>query len=208
MDSEHLHWRYATKQFDSKQVIPQPVLESLLESLRLAPSSFGLQPWKFLVIRDLELRKKIQSVAWNQTQVTECSHLIVLCTLKDMDETYVKNFIKQTAQTRAVSAESLAGYEQMMLGFLKNLSPGAKTDWMGRQIYLALGMLLAECAFRRIDACPMEGFDPNKFDGVMGLEKLGLKSVVLCPVGYRAGSDKHAGLKKIRFPSHEVFVHL
>ncbi len=208
MDSEHLHWRYATKQFDPAQVIPQPVLESLLESLRLSPSSFGLQPWKFLVIRDLELRKKIQAVAWNQPQVTECSHLITLCTLKDMDETYVKNFIRQTAQVRNAAPESLAGYEQVMLGFLKNLTPGAKTDWMGRQIYLALGMLLAECAFRRIDACPMEGFDSKKFDVLLGLEKLGLQSIVLCPVGYRAGGDKHASLKKVRLLPHEVFVHL
>ena len=208
MSSEHLHWRYATKQFDPKQVIPQPVLESLLESLRLAPSSFGLQPWKFLVIRDPELRKKIKTIAWNQAQVIECSHLIALCTLKDMDETYVKNFIKQTAEARAVPVESLAGYEQMMLGFLKNLSPGAKTDWMGRQIYLALGMLLAECAFRRIDACPMEGFDSKKFDHLLDLDKQGLKSIVLCPLGYRAKSDTHSGLKKVRFASHEIFTHL
>lgn len=208
MNTEHLHWRYATKKFDSTKVIPQTVLESLLESLRLAPSSFGLQPWKFLVIRDLELRKKIQNIAWNQPQVMECSHLIALCTLTDMDESYVKNFIKQTAQTRNVLADSLAGYEQMMLGFLKNLTPGAKTEWMGRQIYLALGMLLAECAFRRIDACPMEGFDSKKFDAILGLEKQGLHSVVLCPVGYRAENDKNAVLKKVRLSPNEVFVYL
>lgn len=208
MDSEHLHWRYATKKFDSSRVIPQPLLESLLESLRLSPSSFGLQPWKFLIIRDLELRKKIQAIAWNQPQVTESSHVIALCKLKDMDEMYVKKFIKQTAEKRGVPLESLSGYEQMMLGFLKNLSPGAKTDWMGRQIYLALGMLLAECAFRRIDACPMEGFDSKKFDSLLELEKMGLESIVLCPVGYRAQDDKHAGLEKIRFSSGEIFTHL
>ena len=208
MDSEHLHWRYATKKFDPVRVIPQPLLESLLESLRLSPSSFGLQPWKFLIIRDLELRKKIQAVAWNQPQVTECSHVIALCKLKDMDEMYVKKFFKQTAEKRGVAVESLGGYEQMMLGFLKNLSPGAKTDWMGRQMYLALGMLLAECAFRRIDACPMEGFDAKKFDALLGLEKMGLESIVLCPVGYRAQDDKHAGLEKIRFSSNEIFTHL
>lgn len=208
MDSEHLHWRYATKQFDSSRVIPQPLLESLLESLRLAPSSFGLQPWKFLIIRDLELRKKIEQIAWKQKQITECSHVITLCKLKDMDEMYVKKFIKQTADTRKMNVDALAGYEQMMLGFLKNLSPGAKTDWMGRQIYLALGMLLAECAFRRIDACPMEGFDSKKFDELLGLEKQGLESVVLCPVGYRAATDINAGLEKIRFPKADVFTHL
>lgn len=208
MNSEHLHWRYATKKFDPSKVIPQPVLESLLESLRLSPSSFGLQPWKFLIIRDLELRKKIQPLAWNQPQITESSHVIALCKLKDMDEMYVKKFIKQTAEKRGVSTDSLAGYEQMMLGFLKNLSPGAKTDWMGRQIYLALGMLLAECAFRRIDACPMEGFDSKKFDALLGLEQQGLESIVLCPVGHRAADDKSAGLEKIRFSSSEIFTHL
>lgn len=207
MDSEHLHWRYATKKFDPAQVIPQPVLENILESLRLAPSSFGLQPWKFLIIRDMELRKKIQPIAWNQPQITESSHVIALCRLKEMDESYVKNFIKQTAKVRGVSEDALAGYQQIMLGFLKNLSAGAKTDWMGRQIYLALGMLLAECAFRRIDACPMEGFDSKKFDELLGLEKMGLESVVLCPVGFRAGEDNHAGQKKVRFLPHEIFFH-
>lgn len=204
--SEYLNWRYATKKFNPARKIPEQEFCELLESLRLAPSSYGLQPWKFIVVRDEDLRKTLRSHAWDQPQVTDASHCIVLCALKTMDAHYVRNFTARIAKTRGVARESLSGHEQMMLGSLKAMSAQALSDWMKRQVYLALGMLLAQCACKKIDSCPMEGFDAKKFDEVLGLEKLDLESVVLCPVGYRAKDDQYAALKKVRFAKDEVFI--
>ena len=116
--SESLNWRYATKKFDPTKKISKSDLQELLESLRLAPSSFGLEPWKFIVIEDGHLRAEIRKHAWNQPQITDASHLILLCSLKTMDEAYIKRFIQRMAQTRGITAESLGGYEQMMVGFV------------------------------------------------------------------------------------------
>lgn len=204
--NDPLRWRYATKKFDPSRKIPARGFSELLESLRLAPSSYGLQPWKFIVVRDEDLRKNLREHAWNQPQVTDASHLLILCALKTMGENYVKNFTSRIAKARGIKRESLSAYEQMMLKSLKAMSPRALSEWMKRQVYLALGMLLAQCARKKIDACPMEGFDAKKFDEILGLEKLGLESVVLCPLGYRAKDDQHAALKKIRFAKTEVFI--
>ncbi len=204
--NDYLNWRYATKKFDPTQKITKQELDHLLEALRLSPSSFGLQPWKFVVIQDETLRKEVRKYAWNQPQVTDASHLIVLCSLKIMDENYIKNFVIYIARTRAVTPESLSGYEQMMVATLKNKSLDEISNWMKRQVYLALGMLLCVCAQKGIDSCPMEGFEPKKVDGVLGLDKQGVESVVLCPVGYRAEDDHYAHLKKVRFNKSEILI--
>ena len=204
--NEHLSWRYATKKFDPSKKVPQSEVAALLEVLRFSPSSFGLQPWKFIVIEDPALRKELKAHAWNQDQVTDASHVIVFCALKTMDENYIKNFVTRIAQVRGIARESLSGYEQMMIGTFKNQKPEQTAQWMRHQIYLALGMFLSECAHQKIDACPMEGFDPKKFDEVLGLAKQGLESVVLCPIGYRAKDDHYADMKKVRFEKNEVFI--
>ena len=206
--NNHLYWRYATQKFDPTRKIPKKDLDELLEVLRIAPSSYGLQPWKFIVIQNETLRKELQRHAWNQPQVTDASHLIVFCALKIMDERYVKDFVTRIAQVRDVNRETLSGYERAMLDSFKNQTPAQLSHWMKLQVYLALGMFLAECAQEKIDACPMEGFEPQKFDEVLGLEKQGLESVVLCPIGYRARDDRYAKLKKVRFEKNEVVIHL
>lgn len=206
MPTDHLNWRYATKKFDSEKKISGAVIEELIEILRLAPSSFGLQPWKFLVIENRELRQKIQPLAWNQRQVTECSHLIIFCSLASMAPEHVKNYLASIAQVRTVPLESLSGYEQMMTGFLKKITPHEQQAWMKNQIYLALGILLSECAHRKIDTCPMEGFEPEKVDALLDLGAQNLKSVVLCPIGYRSADDEHAQLKKVRFNRNDIVI--
>lgn len=207
MPVEHLKWRYAVKKFDASRKIAPAELEEILEVLRLAPSSFGLQPWKFIVIENQALREQIRPLAWNQGQVTECSHLLVLCSLASMDEAHVKSYIHDIVETRSVTHESLAGYEKMMLGFIAKLSPAQKREWMKNQVYLALGMLLSECAHRKIDTCPMEGFEPEKVDALLNLPAQNLTAVVLCPVGYRAEDDKNAQLKKVRFNRNDIVIH-
>lgn len=204
--SDYLQWRYATKKFDPARKIPEKEFTQILETLRLAPSSYGLQPWKFVVVRDPKLRTTLRQHAWNQPQITDASHLLVLCALKTLDKNYVKQFTRRIAQTREVAPESLSGYEQMMLGSIEKLSPQALSNWMKCQVYLALGMLLAQCAYKHIDATPMEGFDAQKFDEVLNLEKEGLQSAVLCAMGYRAPDYPYAALKKVRFDKDEVFI--
>ena len=204
--NKHLQWRYATKKFDSTKKIPVQEMTDLLEALRFSPSSFGLQPWKFVIVRNSGLREQLKKHAWNQSQITDADTLIVFCVLKNMDEKYIKNFTSYVAQVRGVSKESLSSHEQMMLGFLKSKNAEAVLQWMKNQVYIALGVFLAECASRTIDSCPMEGFDAIKFDEILGLSQEGLESVVLCTVGYRAEDDQYAKLAKVRFEKSEVFI--
>ncbi|MBF0491103.1 MAG: NAD(P)H-dependent oxidoreductase [Candidatus Omnitrophica bacterium] len=201
-----LNWRYATKKFDYSKKVSKQDLEDLLEVLRLSPSSFGLQPWKFIVVKNEALRQEIRKNSWDQPQVTDASDLIVLCSLKTMDRDVVKKFINTIAETWKVSPESLAGYEQKMLGSIKAKSPEEISNWMKRQVYIALGMLLSACAQKKIDACPMEGFIPKKVDEILGLEAQGLESVVMCPIGYRASDDSYAVLKKVRLDKSKVLI--
>ncbi len=201
-----LRWRYATKTFDASKKISMEAFEELLEALRLSASSYGLQPWKFVVVENPELRAKVREIAWNQGQVTDASHLIVLCRPETVTAADVDHFVQVTASTRGIDAASLDGYKQMMLGTVNGMDEEKKAVWMAKQVYLALGNLLTVCAVQGIDACPMEGFDPAKCDEILGLPALGLRSVVLCPVGYRADDDKYASLAKVRYPKEEVIV--
>lgn len=204
--NQSLQWRYATKKFDSKKEISKETLDELLEVLRLSPSSFGLQPWKFIVVKDAALREELRKSAWDQPQITDASHLIVLCAKTSLDEGYIKEFIARTAKANGISVESLKDYQDMMLGFVKNQTPEQTAVWMSRQVYIALGLLLGECAARKIDACPMEGFDPQKFDELLKLKSQGLHATVLCAVGYRAVDDAYASHVKVRFTESEVVV--
>lgn len=199
-----LHFRYATKEFDPTKKISKEDFDTLLESLRMAPSSFGLEPWKFLVIENPELRKKLRAAAWDQTQVTDSSHFIVLCARKDVDDKYIKNYVERIAKTRGIAKEQLSGYEEMMLGFRSNKSNEWMVDWSKRQTYIALGFLLEAAAIKGIDATPMEGFDPNAFDEILGLKGGSYTTSVLCCLGYRSKKDNYANLKKVRLDKKDV----
>ena len=203
-----LQWRYATKKFDITKKITEKEIEELLEVLRLAPSSFGLQPWKFVLVKNPELRKKLREAAWNQPQVTEASHFIILCARTDVNENFVKKFIKSTAETRKISVDSQKGYQDMVVGSISNLAAEQRVDWNKKQVYLALGMLLEAAALKGIDACPMEGFDPQKYDEMLNLKKEQVTAVVLCALGYRAADDTLAKAAKVRFSKEEIFVEI
>lgn len=199
-----LEWRYATKKFDPAKKVPEKDVEELLEVLRLAPSSFGLQPWKFLVIKNPQIRQKLCEAAWNQPQVTDASHLIVLCARTDVDEKFVKHFVEAIAQTRKVPVESLNGYQDIMVGSMSSKTEQVRIDWSKKQVYLALGMLLEAAALNGIDAAPMEGFDPQKYDEILNLKNEHATTAVLCALGYRAEDDPAAKQAKVRFPKEEV----
>ncbi len=195
-----LNWRYATKKFDATKKLTDVQLKDLLEALRLTPTSYGLQPYKFIVITDPALREKMKAVSWNQVQITDASHLIAICSMKSMDPTYVDLFIADIAKTRSISTDSLKDYRDMMLGSIAGQTPEGLSDWTKRQSYIALGTLLVAAADMKIDACPMEGFDGSKIDELLGLTTTNFRVASLCPIGFRASDDAMASMKKVRFP--------
>jgi len=204
---QQLNWRYATKKFDPTKKIPEEVWQTLTESLVLTPSSFGLQPWKFFIISNPELRQQLVEHSWGQKQVVDASHLVVLTIKKEMNEAEVDRYVQYTAQVRHVEAESLAGFGKVIKGFLANPNLNI-SEWASRQVYIALGQFMATAAFLNIDTCPMEGFVPAKYDEILGLSELGYHSVLVCPAGYRAEDDKYASQPKVRYPQEEVIQYI
>ena len=203
--NDNLRWRYATKKFDPTKKLSKEQLEELVESLQLTASSFGLQTYKFLVLTDPALRAKMREHSWGQPQVTDASHLIAICTYRSIDASYVDHYIEAIAKTRGVTVESLKGFRDTMVGFLKARSPEEVAQWMRRQAYISIGFLLSAAAQQHIDACPMEGFEPQKIDADLGLAKENLTIVALCSVGFRAADDASASDKKVRFSQEELF---
>lgn len=212
IDNEILHkqlnWRYACKKFDSTKLIREADWNILTESLRLSASSYGLQPWKFIVVQNPELRKKLQELSWGQTPVTEASHFVVLTYKEKMDEAHIDRFIAETAKARGVEAQSLEGYKNMMMS---DLVKGPRSEiinwWAQRQVYIAMGSLLTTAAMMEIDTLPMEGLDPAGYDKVLGLEGSGWKTVAAVACGYRAADDKYQSAKKVRFAANDVFIY-
>jgi len=201
---EALNWRYATKLFDPTRKIVKEDIDILKESLRLSPSSFGLQPWKFLFIENKDLREKLKSASWGQKQITSASHLVVLCAKTDIDNNYIKKFIESISKIRNIPLEQLKENEEMIINFRKNAGNSFIENWTKKQVYIALGFLLETAALLQIDACPMEGFEANKFDEILDLKNKGLTSAVVCTLGYRSNNDKYAKLKKARFSPEQL----
>lgn len=198
-----LRWRYATKQFDPARTIPPDVWAVLEQALVLAPSSTGLQPWRFVVVTDPAVRKQLHPAAYNQPQILDCSHLVVFCGRTPPTAADADRHIARTAEVRGVTAESLGGFAKMVKGAATR-PPEQGSAWAARQVYIALGMFLTTAAVVGVDACPMEGFEPAKFDEILGLPAKGYGSVSLAAAGYRHPDDKYAGLPKVRFPTDEV----
>jgi nitroreductase len=197
-------WRYATKNFDPTRIIPAEAWEALEESMVLTPSSFGLQPWRFLVVRDPERRRRLAAESWNQPQVTDASHFVVLTFRDDMTPEDIGAWISRMAEVQGQPAESLAGYQGVVEGFAAAMTPAERRTWNARQVYLALGQLMTAAAFMGIDTCPMEGISPAGYDRVLGLEGSGYLTAVGCALGYRAADDKYAGAPKIRYPRERI----
>jgi nitroreductase len=200
-----LSWRYAVKTFDATRTIPSAQWDALLQTLELSPSSYGLEPWKFLSIQNKEVRKQLLAAAWGQTKVVDASHFLVLAIVKDFGQPGVDAFIRRTAEVRKVTEASLEGYKGQIVGDLVNGPRKAIiNEWSARQLYIALGTLLTSAAVLGIDACPMEGFDIAKFDDILGLGAKGLSARVCCALGYRSAEDKYAGAAKVRFTRAQV----
>ena len=206
---KQLHWRYATKKFDPDKKIPETTWKTLEQSLVLAPSSFGLQPWHFLVVRNPEIRQKLLEPAWGQQPVVEASHLVVFANKLEVNEADVEHHVQRMAEVQQVSPEKLSGFANMVKGYLEEPPFPLDTDkWAAKQTYLALGFFLTCAAMMGIDTLPMEGFLPTQFDEILGLKDKGYSSVVICAAGYRARDDAHAAKPKVRFPRDRVVQYI
>lgn len=205
---EALEWRYATKKFDATKKIDEKNWASLEKALILTPSSYGLQPWKFIIVQNQLIKDQLKAVSWNQTQVSDCSHHVVFVIKEKMDEAHITHFIEQTAKVRDMDASTMDGYKKMMIGDLVQ-GPRSKviSEWAARQAYIALGNFMTAAALVGVDTCPLEGIDPVKYDEILGLSDTGWKTVCACPAGFRAEDDKYASAKKVRFDASEVIVY-
>jgi nitroreductase len=202
-----LAWRYATKVFDTAKTIPDADWETLEKSLVLCPSSWGLQPWKFFVVTDPALKAKLKAASWNQSQITDASHVIVFAIKKDLNVTDIDNFIARTAEVRETTVESLAGFRKMLVGMMVN-PPFDINEWAARQAYIAIGFFMATAAMLGIDVCPIEGFEPSKYDEILGLSAQGCTACVVAAAGYRSNTDKYANLPKVRYKTEDVVTRI
>ncbi|MEH6681952.1 MAG: NAD(P)H-dependent oxidoreductase [Sediminicola sp.] len=205
---ENLNWRYATKKFDPSKKISGEDLDILLEAISLSASSYGLQPYKVLVITDPEIRKQLRPAAWGQPQITDASHLIVFANKSTFGAELVDDYIDNVVETREIPEKKLEGYADLMKSKLLPLPEGAKAQWTAKQAYIAVGNLLSAAAFLRIDSCPMEGFDSEKFNEILKLDKIGLNASVLVTLGYRSEEDETQHQKKVRKPKDLLITHI
>ncbi|MFC4096255.1 NAD(P)H-dependent oxidoreductase [Euzebyella saccharophila] len=205
---ENLNWRYATKKFDKDKSISEEDLVALLEATSLSASSYGLQPYKILVLKDAEIREKLQPFAWNQSQITEASHLIVIANQTSFGEELVDDYLQNVSETRDIPLKNLESYAEMMKANLIPLTDEQKAHWTAKQAYIALGNLLSAAADLKIDTCPMEGFDATKFNEILGLNELNLNAVVLAAVGYRSEEDQTQHFKKVRKSNEDLITHI
>lgn len=194
--------RYAVKLFDETRKIDDATWQTLEHSLVLAPSSFGLQPWKFVVISDDKLKVELLPHAWNQPSVTSASHIVVFFAKNELSDEDVQKLMTATAEIRHMPKESLDGYAGMIGGAITHMTPDDMLQWNKRQVYIALGQFLVAAALLGVDACPMEGFSAPKFDEILGVE--GYSAAVMATVGYRNPDDKYGDLPKVRYPQSEL----
>lgn len=205
---ENQNWRYATKKFDSTKKISNEDLNTLKEAIRLSSSSYGLQPYKVIIVENRDLREKIQPAAWGQSQIVDASHLIVFANRTTINDTEIDAFFDKISKTREIPLEALSGYQGFMKGKINDLSEDAQNIWNSKQTYLALGNLLNAAAELKIDVTPMEGFVPAQVNEILGLNELGLNASLIATVGYRHEEDATQHQKKVRKSNEELFITL
>lgn len=202
---QSLKWRYATKKFDTTKSIAPEDMQVIMEAIQLTATSYGLQPYKVFNIVNKDLRQQMQVASWGQAQVVEASDVLVFCAYTEITSEMVDNYVQRKATTQNIPLKNLAGYSGFMKSKIQEKSPEELIDWNARQIYIALGNLLAVCGELEIDACPMEGFEPEKYDTMLGLKEKGLTAVLVCPIGYRSPEDFTQHSPKVRKPLAELF---
>ncbi len=201
-----LNWRYAAKRFDSTRRLDDATWAALEQSLILTPSSYGLQPWKFIVVTDETTKAKLPAMSWNQQQPKDCSHMVVLAARRTMDAAYVDRFIDSVEASRSLPAGALEGYRKVLHSTTGSME--THLDWNSRQVYIALGQLMVAAAMLAVDTCPMEGIVPKDYDALLGLTDTEYTPVFGCAVGNRHPDDKQATAVKVRFPASDLVIHI
>jgi len=205
---ESLSWRYATKKFDTNKKLSENKVKTLKEAFNLTATSFGLQTISMLVISNEDLKKSLIEHAYNQKQVYEASHLLVICIQNDIKDEDVNDYFDNIKVIRNTPETILESYRNYLLQSMRDKSVEERQQWSMNQAYIALGNLMTVCAVEGIDSCPMEGFNPEKYDEILNLKDKGLKSLLLLPVGYRAEDDMFATFKKVRKDINKTIIEL
>jgi nitroreductase len=205
---EQLNWRYATKKFDINKKLSNSKIEILKKSFNLTATSFGLQTIKMLVVSNDKIKKSLVPYSYNQNQVAEASHLLVICIQKNITDTDVNDYFNNVKRLRNTPDVILDPFRKNLLKTMREKSIEERLQWSKNQAYIALGNLMTVCAIEGIDACPMEGFISEKYDELLNLDEKGLKSVLLLPIGNRAEDDMFASLKKVRKSLEETIIEI
>lgn len=201
---ENLKWRYATKKYDTTKKVSEDDLQQIKEAIRLSPSSYGLQAFKILDIKDKDIREKLKLASYWQPQITEASHLLVFCGYADVNDGHIDEYLNLKADTQGFDVELLKEFRNFMKVFIEGQKSG-KQVWTAKQTYIALSNAIAACAELKIDSTPMEGFEAEKYNEILGLSSKGLKADVLLAIGYRSDEDKTQYDVKIRKPMESLF---
>ncbi|HBK82216.1 MAG TPA: NAD(P)H-dependent oxidoreductase [Flavobacterium sp.] len=202
---ENQSWRYATKKFDASKKIAQKDFEKLQQAIQISASSYGLQPYKVLVIENPEIRAQLQPVSWGQSQIVDASHLLVFANFIDVTDNHIDDYISNIAKTRGMKLEDLKGYGDFMKSKITPMPSELKSSWTSRQVYLALGNLLNAASELKIDVTPIEGFEPEKYNEILDLKSKNLNAVVVAAIGYRHKEDATQFYPKVRKPINELF---
>ncbi len=205
---EHLEWRYATKKFDSSRKLPEEKINILKEAFNLTATSYGLQPIKLLVIKNQKIKEDLMPMTMHQMQVQDASHLLIFCVVTAIDKEYVTKYFELVENKRGTSKTILAPFRDILIDEFKQKDEEEIFAWAKNQAYLAMGNLLTVCALEKIDSCPIEGFEPEKYDDYLNLQEKGLKSVLVMPIGYRATDDFFAEFKKVRKDIAETIIEI
>lgn len=205
---ENQNWRYATKKFDATKKVSDEDLNTLKEAIRLSASSYGLQPYKVIIVETSELRAKLQPVAWGQSQIVDASHLVVFANITNFGDNEIDVAIQNLTSTRGLPADALKGYGDFIKSKISTLPEEKRNTWTAKQTYIALGNLLNAAAELRIDVTPMEGFEPSQFNEILGLDAMNLNAAVVATIGYRHESDDTQHYLKVRKSNEELFLTL
>lgn len=202
---EDLNWRYATKKFDPTKKLTDEQLHVVKESMRLTASSYGLQAYKVIIVESLEIREKLVDASYGQRPVADASHLFVFCANTAVEESDVDSYMNLISSTRNIEMDKLEGFSKGIKGTVSRLDEDTLTNWIAKQTYIALGQLMHTCASLRVDCLPMEGFNPNQYNEILGLKEKNLTATLVCPVGYRHEEDYSQHKEKVRKSSEDFF---
>lgn len=205
---EILEWRYSTKKFDESKPLSDDKVFKILKLTILSASSYGMQPFKMVIIKDQNLKKKLVDSSYGQTNIADSSHLIVFAARTDIDENFIDNYVGHIAKKRNVTIESQASFKNMLVNYINKKDEAAIFKWASDQIYIALGTFLTACAVEKADACPIGGFIPKVYDEILNLKTHKLQSVVVAVMGYRHEDDKYQHKAKVRKPLKEMIVEI